>query len=140
MGRPLSQRWPLGIVLVLGGMSGIGLDRVMLAQSNGITRTELIRTNAPGGATHEAVMAIAEIAPGAGSRRHFHNGVEVGYVLEGTLAVERPDGSVVTYTPGEAFKNPEREVHNAKSAGTTAVKILAVYIVEKGKPLAQPAP
>jgi hypothetical protein len=31
-------------------------------------------------------------------------------------------------------------VHNAKNTGAAPVKILAVYIVEKGKPLAEAAP
>jgi len=31
-------------------------------------------------------------------------------------------------------------VHNAKNLGKAPVKILTVYIVEKGKPLAEPVP
>jgi quercetin dioxygenase-like cupin family protein len=126
--------------VIVAGVAGIGVDRIILAQASGITRTELTRTNVPGSTTYEAIMGIAEIAPGAASGRHFHHGVELGYVLQGTLAVERPDGSIVTYKEGQAFKNPETEIHNAKSSGTTPVKLLAVYIVEKGKPLAEPAP
>ena len=40
---------------------------------------------------------------------------------------------------GDSFKN-EPGVHNAKNTGTTPVRILAIYLVEKGKPLAEPAP
>jgi hypothetical protein len=40
---------------------------------------------------------------------------------------------------GDSFRNAPG-VHNAKNTGTTPVKILAVYLVEKGKPLAEPVP
>jgi len=129
--------WSSGL-LVAGMLAGAGLDRIAAAQS-GITRTELSRTDVPGTTNYEAVMGIAELAPGASSGRHFHNGIEIGYILEGTVAVERPDGSVVTLKQGQAFRNPVTEVHNASNRSTTPVKILAVYIVEKGKPLANPA-
>jgi quercetin dioxygenase-like cupin family protein len=127
-------------VLVAGVMLGVGLDRALVAQQSGITRTELTRVDVPASTTHEAVMAMAEIAPGASSGRHFHHGVEVGYVLSGSLLVEHPDGSTATYSQGQAFKNPISAVHNAKNTGTVPVKILAVYIVEKGKSLAEAAP
>jgi hypothetical protein len=31
-------------------------------------------------------------------------------------------------------------VHNARNTGTVPVKILAIYLVEKGKPIAEPVP
>jgi quercetin dioxygenase-like cupin family protein len=131
----------LSALMLAGGMAiGVGVDRVVVAQQSGITRTELTRVDVPASTTHEAVMAIAEIAPGASSGRHFHHGVELGYVLSGSLVVEHPDGSTATYSQGQAFKNPISEVHNGKNTGTVPVKILAVYIVEKGKPLAEAAP
>ncbi len=126
--------------LIAGAMIGIGFDHALVAQQTGITRTELTRVDVPASTTHEAVMAMAEIAPGASSGRHFHHGVEIGYVLSGSMVVEHPDGSTATFTQGQAFKNPISAVHNAKNTGAAPVKILAVYIVEKGKPLAEAAP
>jgi quercetin dioxygenase-like cupin family protein len=136
----IRRRVPAALLaLVVGGVLGVALDRAALAQQGGITRKELTRTDVPGSSTHEAVMGMAEIAPGAASGRHFHHGVELGYVLEGSMVVERGDGTTVTYKPGDAFRNPPSEVHNARNPGASPVKILAVYIVEKGKPLAEPA-
>ncbi|HEY2906307.1 MAG TPA: cupin domain-containing protein [Vicinamibacterales bacterium] len=126
--------------LIAGATIGIGFDRALVAQQSGITRTELTRVDVPASTTHEAVMAVAEIAPGASSGRHFHHGVEIGYVLSGSVVVEHPDGSTTTFAQGQAFRNPISEVHNAKNPGAAPVKILAVYIVEKGKPLAEAAP
>ena len=53
-------------------------------------------------------------------------------------------GAAGRFTPAavggnDAFKN-EPGVHNAKNTGTTPVKILAIYLVEKGNPLAEPVP
>jgi len=41
--------------------------------------------------------------------------------------------------PGESFVVPAGVIHDAK-AGERGGKVLATYIVEKGKPLATPAP
>lgn len=118
---------------------GIGVDRVAFAQQPGIKRTILLRADDPGSAKYEAVMAIAEIAPGAMSGRHRHPGIEVAYVLDGSVIIEHDGQPPVTVNAGEAIKN-EAAVHNARNPGTKPVKILAVYLVEKGKPMAEPVP
>lgn len=129
------------LVLALAGAAaiGAGLDRVALAQQPGIKRTILLRTDDPGSPTYEAVMGIAEIAPGAMAGRHRHPGIEIGYVLEGAVTLEHEGQPAKTLEAGDSFKN-EPGLHNAKNTGTTPVKILAVYLVEKGKPLAEPVP
>ena len=129
------------LVLALAGAAaiGAGLDRVALAQQPGIKRTILLRTDDPGSPTYEAVMGIAEIAPGAMAGRHRHPGIEIGYVLEGAVTLEYEGQPAKTLEAGDSFKN-EPGLHNAKNTGTTPVKILAVYLVEKGKPLAEPVP
>jgi quercetin dioxygenase-like cupin family protein len=127
------------IALLAGGVIGVGVDRVAFAQPPGIKRTILLRTDDPASAGYEAVVGVAEIPAGASAGRHRHYGVEVGYVLEGSVTLEREGKPAETLTAGQAFKN-EAGIHNAKNPGTAPVKILAVYIVEKGKPLAEPVP
>ena len=124
--------------LLLGGTLGVGIDRVVGAQQGGVKRTILLRTDEPGSTTHEAVMGIAEIAPGASAGRHRHPGIEIGYVLEGSLILEHEGHPNLTLKAGDTFKNDG--VHDAKNTGDKPVKILAVYMVEKGKPLAEPVP
>jgi mannose-6-phosphate isomerase-like protein (cupin superfamily) len=41
---------------------------------------------------------------------------------------------------GEAFVIPGGVVHNAMNSGAVPTKLLGVYVVEKGQPLASPAP
>jgi len=127
-----------GVMLACVGV-GIAVDRVAFAQQPGIKRTILLRADDPGSANYEAVMAIAEIAPGSMSGRHRHPGIEVAYILEGSVIIERDGQAPVTVNAGETIKN-EAAVHNARNPGTKPVKILAVYLVEKGKPMAEPVP
>ncbi len=115
------------------------MDRVALAQQAGIKRTILLRTDDPGAPKYEAVMGVAEIAPGAMAGRHRHPGIEIGYVLEGSVTLEHEGQPAKVLKAGDSFKN-EPGVHNAKNTGTTPVRILAIYLVEKGKPLAEPVP
>ena len=127
------------IALAAAGV-GVVVDRALFAQQpSGIKRTVLQRVDDPGSAGFEAVMAIAEIAPGASSGKHFHHGVELAYILNGSMVVETSHGAKA-YKAGDAIKNDSGAVHNAINKGTKPVKILAVYLVEKGKPMAESVP
>jgi quercetin dioxygenase-like cupin family protein len=71
--------------------------------------------------------------------RHTHPGDEISYVLEGEgeLLVDGEDPRKVK--AGDAFIIPAGTIHDARNTGTTSMKLLGVYVVEKGKPLATPA-
>ena len=107
------------------------------AQQPAFKRTELQRADlaAPG---REVVQAIAEIPPGAAAGRHTHPGEEVGYVLEGSVVVEVDGKPASTLNAGQYFIIPAGTVHNATNKSKGGAKVLATYIVEKGKPLATP--
>jgi len=127
--------------LVLSGIGvGVVADRIALAQQQpAIKRTILQRVDEPGAPNYEAIMGVSEIAPGGTSGRHRHPGIELAYVLDGSVVIEHDGKPPVTVTAGQALKN-EAEIHNATNKGTKPVKILAVYLVEKGKPLAESVP
>jgi len=107
------------------------------AQQPAFKRTELQRADlsAPG---REVVQAIAEIPPGAAAGRHTHPGEEVGYVLEGTVLVEVDGKPAATLKAGQYFIIPAGTIHNATNNSKAGAKVLATYIVEKGKPVATP--
>lgn len=109
------------------------------AQQPTFKRTELQRgdLSAPG---REAVMAIAEIPAGVASGKHTHPGEEVGYVLQGPVVIEVDGKSAMTYQTGDVFFIPAGRVHNARNSGGGGAKVLATYIIEKGKPVATPVP
>ena len=138
---PARLRRPRLLVLaaaLLGCGAGILLGRTALARQSPITRTILLRADEPGAPTHEAVMAVVELAPGASSGRHRHPGIEIAYVLDGSVVIEHEGHPPATLKAGESFRNDG--IHNAKNTGDRPAKILAVYLVEKGKPLAEPVP
>ncbi len=109
------------------------------AQNPGIQRTIVERkdVSAPG---KEAVIARVEIAPGASAGRHTHFGEEISYVMEGEMEVLIEGQPPRRLKAGEGFVIPNGAKHDARNVGTVPVKLAAVYYVEKGKPLATPAP
>jgi quercetin dioxygenase-like cupin family protein len=129
----------LAVVLALGmGVGWFGHQRLS-AQQEPVTRTVLLRTDVAGVEGKEAVIVVAEIAPGATTGKHWHAGQEFAYVLEGSLSLSVDGKPAVTFTPGEAFQQPPQQVHEGQNASATApVKILAFYIADKGQPLTTP--
>lgn len=111
----------------------------LFAQASGLTRTLVGRADVsvPG---REAVVARVEVAPGAHAGRHTHPGDEISYVLEGEteLLIEGQPPRLVK--AGESFVIPAGVVHDAHNATAAPVKLVGVFVVEKGKPLATPAP
>lgn len=124
--------------LCAGASLGVGASRLLAAQQDGIKRTILVTTDNPGNAKYDVILGVAEIAPGVTTAKHRHNGIEVGYVLDGTGTLQYADRPQVNVKPGDAFKN--EGAHSAKNTGKTPLKILAVYVVEKGKPIAENVP
>jgi len=88
----------------------------------------------------EVVQALAEIQPGAASGRHTHPGEEIAYVLAGPVVLETDGKPAKTLQTGEVFLIPPGTVHNARNAGTGVAKVVATYVIEKGKPVATPVP
>jgi quercetin dioxygenase-like cupin family protein len=103
-----------------------------------IKRTLLQKFDVPG-ANYETVMGLAEIMPNSNIGRHTHPGIEGGYLVEGELVIMVEGQPPKTYKAGESWQLPPGAVHDAK-AGAAGAKVLASYVVEKGKPLATPAP
>ena len=87
-----------------------------------------------------AVVAMIDVAVGGVAGRHTHPGEELGYVLEGTFLIEIEGKAPQTCKAGESFFIPAGVVHSAKNAGQTPVKVISSYFLEKGQPLATPAP
>jgi quercetin dioxygenase-like cupin family protein len=91
-------------------------------------------------ADREAVMAAIELPPGSAEGRHTHPAELYVYLIEGEIVLEnegQPDrvmkaGDVASVAPGR--------VHQALNRGSMTAKGVAVFVAEKGKPLAAPAP
>jgi quercetin dioxygenase-like cupin family protein len=114
------------------------LTGILAAQQPAFKRTVLQQSDisVPG---REVISAVAEFDPRATPGPHTHFGEEIGYVIEGTFLVEQAGKPSVTLQAGGSFLIPAGTVHNATNTGAGKGRILATYIVEKGKPLATPA-
>ena len=122
----------MAVAMLLAG-SGLALH-VTHAQQPGIKRSDALRHDlgVPG---REVIQVRVDFDPGVAFGKHSHPGVEVAYVLEGTLEYQLEGQSPVTLKAGEALFIPAGTIHAAKNVGTGNAAELATYIVEKGKPL-----
>lgn len=109
------------------------------AQPSGIKREMVQRADVsvPG---REAIVARIEVAPGVMGGRHSHAGEEISYVLEGEGELLIDGEPPRKLKAGDAFVVPAGTVHDARNTGSGTMKLVGVFVVEKGKPLATPAP
>lgn len=126
-------------VLISAAVVTVAMAGLLHAQqAPPIKRTPLQKFDVPD-TKYETVIGIAEIAPDVSVGRHTHPGPESGYLLEGsfTLLVEGQPPKALK--AGDSYVVPAGAIHDARSGGQGA-KVIATYVVEKGKPLASPAP
>lgn len=118
---------------------GIVATGLLVAQSTGVTRTVVERADisVPG---REAVIVRVEITPGSTTGRHTHFGEEISYVTDGEGELLIDGQPVRKLKAGVGFIVPNGAKHEARNTGTGVLKVLAVFPVEKGKPLTTPAP
>ena len=105
--------------------------------TSNIKRTMLQKVDVPG-TNYDTFTAIAEVAPSTSIGRHTHPGPETGYVIEGTMTLLIDGMPPKTLGAGDSYQVPPGAIHDGKS-GDKGVKVMAVYVVERGKPLASPA-
>ena len=83
----------------------------------------------------EAIMALVELPPGSAEGRHTHSAEVYGYVLEGTPTLEIEGKPTTTLKAGDTFSIAPGQIHEGSNKGSAMVKLLAVFVAEKGKPL-----
>src|ERR1700712_2876615 len=95
---------------ILLGLTIAAIAGVAIAQQPGIKRTPLQKLDFP-----------------------------AGYNMEGELDLVIDGKPPMKIKAGESYQIPEGAIHDAK-AGDKPFKVLAIYIVKAGEPLAKPAP
>jgi len=129
----MNKKIILGLAVASFTFAGIAI-----AQQSGIKRTPLQKVDFPAG--YNTITAIAEIPAGGAAGRHTHPGAETGYVLEGELELLIDGQPPKKLKAGESYQIPEGAIHDAKASGDKPVKVLGVYVIKAGEPLAKPAP
>jgi quercetin dioxygenase-like cupin family protein len=87
------------------------------------------------GTNFETIVAVVEIAPNFKAGRHTHPGDVTGYVSEGEFWMTFDGQPEKVLKPGESILVPNGTVHD-EGTGEKPAKLIAVYVVEKGKPIA----
>jgi quercetin dioxygenase-like cupin family protein len=108
------------------------------AGNPGFSRRILQQTDGPA-AGYVTLLVAVDIEPNVMIARHTHPGIESAYILAGggELAVKgKPNRQVKA---GDGAQIPPETPHSLKN-DAAPMKIIVTYVVEKGKPLASPAP
>jgi quercetin dioxygenase-like cupin family protein len=104
-------------------------------------RTIFERHDQSGVPGKEIVIGSAMLPAGTSIGYHTHPGDEAGYVLKGNLILKTQGQPDRLLKAGDSFFNPRGAVHSLVAAsggdGGTAV---SAWIIDKGQPLATPAP
>ena len=108
------------------------------AQTSGVRRT-IVEKGDVSVPNREAVVARIELDPTQFAGRHVHSGDEIAYVIEGGGELLVDGEPTRQFKAGDAFIVAAGKIHDARNTGTVPLKLIGVYVVEKGKPLATPA-
>jgi quercetin dioxygenase-like cupin family protein len=126
------------------GLAAAALVAIAIAQSpapatqatQGIKRTIVQKTDVQG-TNLETIVAIVEVAPNFKAGRHTHPGNVIAYMLEGEFFFTFDGQPEKQLKVGESIIVPDGTVHDEGTREKSG-KLLAVYVVEKGKPLVSP--
>ena len=109
------------------------------AQEPQAKRTIIERHDQAGVPGKEIVLGTAEFPPGAVIGWHVHAGDEAGYVIKGTLVLKTRGQPDRTLKDGDTFFNAKGAVHSLMAApDSDGGAVFSTWVVDKGKPLAEP--
>lgn len=123
------------VVLVVAAFFSWGPPaRSATAQQPTVTRKVLLQQDLaiPG---YVAALVAVEIPAGGREGKHMHPGTLVAYVQEGAVTLDYEGKPTVTYKAGDTFYVEPGKVHEGINNGNAPVKVLATFVVEKGKPI-----
>ena len=136
MTRIRQARWIAAPVYLMVAMT----VAIAIAQPPAFVVTPLSRTDLSGDPGREVVLVRGEFVPGASTGRHTHPGDEYAYVIEGTLEVRADGLEPKRVTAGESYHNPRGVVHETRNIGDGTARVASTFIVDKGRPIVEPAP
>ncbi len=119
-------------------VSFVSVDANAQVQIPGVKNKIILRSTVSGDDTKEVLISSAELAPGVTLPRHTHPGDDYTVVLQGTLELNVEGREPKPVSAGEAFHVPAGLVHYTRVMGDAPVHILAIWLIEKGKPAMQP--
>jgi quercetin dioxygenase-like cupin family protein len=135
----------LRLLVIAALLAGTGISAGTLAQDAPAAatpqakRTILDQHEQSGVPGTEIILGTAEIPAGGMVGWHVHDGDESGYVLKGNLILKTRGKPDQVLKAGDHFFNPRGAVHSLAAApGSEGGVALSTWIIDKGKPLAEP--
>ena len=119
----------LGVVMTVAGTA--------LAADSVVTRSIYDRMDVPAG--YETVVGSADMPPGASIGRHTHHGTEFGYIATGEVEFMIEGQPPNRIKAGGFYKIDAGKIHDVRNVGADPARAVATWVIEKGKPLAEPA-
>jgi quercetin dioxygenase-like cupin family protein len=146
MERAVKRLYP---ILLAGIAIAMSAPLLAMAQANppapgskpSPVRAVLETQDVAGVAGRQIVLGTVKMPPGAVVAWHTHPGDEAGYVLSGSLVLKQKGQPDRTLHAGDHFFNPSGLVHELLAGpGDQGGSEVSTWVVEKGKPMASPAP
>jgi quercetin dioxygenase-like cupin family protein len=136
----MSKSWIAALALTVGIAAGWLVATGLDAQQTGIKRNLLMKQELAGIERREVYLATVEVPPGMSAGRHYHDGHEIGFVLEGTAVLEVEGQAPIELKAGDYYHIDVGKRHDVRTAGSGPAKAVAIFLIEKGRPLAIAAP
>lgn len=130
MRRALLVAFAAGAV---AGAAGLALAQTQV-QRQLLTQLDVAGTG------REAHLGTAGFPPGGSIARHTHPGEELSYVIDGEVILTVAGQPPRHLRAGDSYAVPRDTVHQARAAPGQGARVVAVWIVDKGQPLAKSAP
>ncbi len=132
----------IALCSTFAALAAVGFDVLEARQAQttpALKRTVLLKQDMaiPG---REVIMAAVEIPPGGAEGRHTHAAEVFVFVEEGTLQLEVEGKPTATLKAGDVFTIAPGQVHQGLNTSSAPVKLHAVFVAEKGKPLTTQVP
>lgn len=86
----------------------------------------------------EVHVVRREFPRGGASGWHVHPGVEIAYVVSGTMALDMAGQPRRILRAGDSFAMPRGVAHNGLNLGKVPARLLITYVVDKGAPVRSP--
>lgn len=133
----MTRKTVLVAALTAFALGGIAYAQQAPVTPAPVTRTPIGKTEVPG-SNYEVITAMVTLQPGFKAGRHNHPGVVQAQVLEGEFMLQFDGEPEKTFKAGQSLEVPAGKIHNEGAVGSAPAKLIAVYVVEKGKPLVNP--
>jgi quercetin dioxygenase-like cupin family protein len=117
---------------------GIVADDGAAQAPSGIKRSIASRIDGPAQG-YETLQVIVDVEPNFVIDWHTHPGTEAGYTLEGAGELSIKGEASQMIKPGFSWVTAPETPHKLKN-GSAPTKLFVTFTVQKGKPLATPAP